>query len=211
MKPKIFQLLVCGLVFTACATTKIQNVWKDDSFAGKEFSRILVVGVFKEPAYRQLFENKMVQLLRGAGVDALSSYTVFPDSDRIREAAAKEQIRSSGIDAVLVARLVDTRRESVYVPGTTYVQDYGAPYRGPYGWYGYYGGSYQVTQTPGYTTEYDISTVETQIFDAASETSIWTVLSETSETSVVEAIESYVKALAEPLRSSGLLASAPAR
>jgi len=211
MKPKFLPLLVCALVFAGCATTKIQHVWKDDSSGGKQFSRILVVGVFKEPVYRQLFENQLAQVLRDSGVDSLSSYTLFPDSDRIREAAAKEQIRSSGIDAVLVARLVDTRKESVYVPGTTYVQGYGGPYRGPSGWYGYYGGSYQVTQTPGYTTEYNISTVETQIFDVATEASIWAVLSETTETSVVAAIESYVKALAGPLRSSGLLAHGSAR
>jgi hypothetical protein len=60
-------------------------------------------------------------------------------------------------------------------------------------------------QTPGHTTEYSISTVETRLFDVAAEKPVWTAITETSETSVDSAISSYVKAITKPLGESGLL------
>jgi len=190
------------LLLAACATTKVLNVWKDETFQGGRFSKALIVGVIEEPAYRRIFEDKMVEVLKAAGVVAYASYTVFPDPGQIDRGAAIEQIHSLGVDAVLVTRLVDSRNETIYTPGTTYVRE--DPFYGRRGWYGYYGGSYTVMQTPGHTTEYSISTVETNVFDAESEKPVWSAVTETAETSVTKAIDSYVKAIAEPLRASGL-------
>jgi hypothetical protein len=203
VKRELLSVAVAALLLTSCASTKVLNVWKDDGLQEREYSSVLVLGVIKEPAYRRLFENRMVQSLRNAGVDAHASYDIFPDTDLITEAVAVEQVQARGIDAVLVTRTVDTRNETVYTPGTTYVHGMGGPW-GRRGWYGYYGGSYEVMQTPGYTTEYSISTVETHLFDVAAEKPAWTAITETSETSVNSAIESYVKAIAKPLRDSGL-------
>ena len=203
MKRGLVWIGIAALLVTACATTKVLNVWKDEAFRGRMYSRVLVVGVIEEPAYRRLFENEMVEMLKRAGVDAHASYEIFPNTDQINEIAAVEQVRARGIDAVLVTRLVDTRSETIYTPGTTYIEPVGGRW-GHSGWYGYYGGSYQVMSTPGHTTEYSITTAETHFFDVAAEKPAWTAITETSETSVASAIQSYVKAIAEPLRASGL-------
>jgi hypothetical protein len=205
MKRRAFLSVASALLLAACSTTKVLNVWQDEAFQGERFSKVLVVGVLREPAYRRLFENEMVSALRSTGVGAYASYNVFPDTDKIERGAAVEQIHSLGVDAVLVTRLVDTRSETVYTPGTTYVQR--DPIYRRRGWYGYYGGSYTVIHTPGYATEFNISTAETNVFEVSSEQPVWTVLTETSETSVTRAIGSYVKAIADSLRSSGLFRS----
>jgi hypothetical protein len=195
---------MAALLVTACATTRVLNVWENDAFRGRTYGRLLVVGVIEEPAYRRLFENEMVEMLQRAGVEAHASYDLFPNTDQIDEIGAVGQVRARGIDAVLVTRLVDTRTETVYTPGTTYVDPVGG-LGGYRGWYDYYGGSYRVMTTPGHTTEYSITTAETHLFDVAAEKPAWTAITETSETSVAAAIQSYVKAIAEPLRESGLL------
>jgi hypothetical protein len=205
---KLLSGVALVLLLAACSTTKVLNVWKDEAFQGGRFSKTLVVGVIHEPAYRRIFEDQMVQLLKAAGVVAYAGYTVFPDPGQIDRGAAIEEIHSLGVDSVVVTRLVDSRNETVYTPGMTYVRE--DPFYGRRGWYGYYGGSYTVMQTPGHTTEYSISTVETNLFDADSEQPVWNALTETSETSVTKAINSYVKAIADPLRASGLFQAASA-
>ena len=50
-------------------------------------------------------------------------------------------------------------------------------------WYGYYDNSYRVAYSPAYSIDYDITTAETNIYDAKSEVLVWSVMTETAETS----------------------------
>lgn len=196
-------LLSFGALFLAsCSTTEVLNTWKDDT-QNQKFSNVIVVAVVKTPAYRTLLENKLVDIIKKAGVDVKTAIDILPNTDLIDEAAATAAIKNTGADGVMVVRLVDKKKEQVYTPGTTYVQGgYGGRYAG--GWYGYYGRGYQVVSTPGYTTEYSVSTVETAFFDTANNKRIWSTLTETTETSVAAAIDSYLKAISTPIKESGL-------
>lgn len=112
-------------------------------------------------------------------------------------------VAQSSADSVMMVRLVDTRQETVYTPGTTYVPGgYGGRYS--MGYYGYYGGGYTVMSTPGYTTEYNISTVETTLFSTATNKRVWSTITETTETSVKKAIDSYIKVMGKTISESGL-------
>lgn len=202
MRKNFLLLFGSVLLITACATTEVLDTWKDDSQTEK-FTTFFVLGVIKEPAYRNLLENKLVNFLKNAGVNAYPAHMFFPEADFIDEAAAAATIKEKNVDGVLVVRLVDTKNEIVYTPGTTYIEsDYGGRYNR--GWYGYYGGGYRVVSTPGYTTQYNISTVESTIFNTNTEKRIWSTLTQTSETSIPAAIDSYIQAIGNPLRSSGL-------
>jgi hypothetical protein len=202
MKKRFLLLFVSGLLLTSCATTEVLDTWKDDSQTEK-FSTIFVLAVIKEPAYRNLLENKLVNVLKDTGVTAYPTHLFFPQADQIDEAAAAAAIKEKGVDGVMVVRLVDTKNETVYTPGTTYIEDgYGGRYSR--GWYGYYGRGYRVVSTPGYTTQYNISTVESAIFNTDTKKRVWSTITQTSETSVPSAINSYIKAIGNPLKSSGL-------
>ncbi len=196
-------LFCCGIMMlSACATTEVVKTWKDDSQTQK-FSKIFVLAVVKEPAYRRLVEHKLVAILQQAGADALVTYDLFPDADLIDKAAAARAIQDNDVDGVMVVRLVDTKKETVYTPGTTYIRGgYGGRYGG--GWHGYYGGGYRRMRTPGYSTAYNISTVESTIFHAGTNERVWSTITKTTETSVASAIDSYIKAIDKPLKSSGL-------
>ena len=202
MKKRLLLLFVSGLLLTACATTEVLDTWKDDSQTEK-LTTVFVLGVIKEPAYRNLLENKLVKVLQDIGVTAYPTHLFFPQADQIDETAAADAIKEKGVDGVMVVRLVDTKNETVYTPGTTYIEgDYGGRYNR--GWYGYYGRGYRVVSTPGYTTQYNISTVESTFFKPNTENRIWSTLSQTSETTVPDAIDSYIKAIGTPLKSSDL-------
>ncbi len=196
-------LLCCGIMMlSACATTEVVKTWKDDSQTQK-FSKIFVFAVVKEPAYRRLVEHKLVAILQQAGAEAHVTYDLFPDADLIDKATAAAALKDNAVDGVMVVRLVNTKKETVYTPGTTFIRGgYDGRYGG--GWHGYYGGGYRIMRTPSYSTEYNISTVESTIFHASTNKRIWSTITKTTETSVDSAIDSYIKAIDQPLKSSGL-------
>jgi len=196
-------LLCCTLLLLpACQTTEILNTWRDEPQSEK-FSKVLVIAVLKERVYRDLLEQKLVTALMAEGINAEAASKLFPEADVMDEAMTDTAMKQAGADSVMVIRLVDTRKEVVYTPGTTYVPGgYGGRYS--MGYYGYYGGGYTVVSTPGYSTEYNISTAETTVFSAASNKRVWSTLTETTETSVNSAIDSYVRVIGKSVKASGL-------
>jgi hypothetical protein len=62
---------------TSCAGTKFLSVWKDETYSGGAFQKILIVGVSEKPTNRRVFEDELVKQLKSHGTDAVSSATVL--------------------------------------------------------------------------------------------------------------------------------------
>lgn len=202
MKTTLFLLCCALLLLSACQTTETLNTWSDDSQSHR-FSKVLVMAVLKEPVYRKLLEQKLVDALKTEGINAEATSNLYPDNDVLDEAMIDAAMKKTAADSVMVIRLVDTRKETVYTPGTVYVPGgYGGRYG--YGYYGYYGGGYSAISTPGYSTEYNIATVESTVFSAATNKRAWSTITETTETSVNAAIDSYIKVIGKSVKASGL-------
>ena len=202
MKTRLISLLCSFLLVTGCQTTEVLNVWSDDS-QGEQFSDVLVIAILKEPAYRNIVEQRLVEVLQAQGVEAESASILYPQEGPMDQDIVDGMVARSSADSVMIVRLVDARKETVYTPGTTYVPGgYGGRYS--MGYYGYYGGCYTVMSTPGYSTEYNISTVETTLFSTATNKRVWSTITETTETSVSKAIDSYIKVIGKSISESGL-------
>lgn len=202
MKTRLFLLCCALLLLSACQTTETLNTWSDDTQSHR-FNKVLVVAVLKEPVYRKLLEQKLVDALKAEGINAEATSNLYPDNDVLDEAMIDAAMKKAAADSVMVIRLVDTRKETVYTPGTVYVPGgYGGRYG--YGYYGYYGGGYSAISTPGYSTEYNIATVESTVFSAATNKRAWSTITETTETSVNAAIDSYIKVIGKSVKASGL-------
>ena len=124
----LFFLLCCTLLLPACQTTEILNIWSDDS-QKHTFNKVLIMAVLKEPVYRNLLEQKVVEALKAESINAEAASNLYPDNDVLDEAMTNTAIKQAGADSVMVIRLVDTRKETVYTPGTVYVPGgYGGRY-----------------------------------------------------------------------------------
>ena len=202
MKTSLLLLCSALLLLSGCQTTETLNTWSAGSQSEK-FTRVLVIAGLKEPAYRNLLEEKLVTTLKAENINAVALSTQYPDSGNIDKAQADAAVKETGADSVMVVRLVDTRKEFTHTPGTTYIP---GAYGGRYGmgYFGYYGGGLMAYNTPGYTTEYNISTVETTVFSAASNQRVWSTITETTDTSVKSAIDSYCKVVGKAVKASGL-------
>ena len=49
-------LFACLCLPASCATTKMTDVWKDDNYRGT-IRKVVVIGIFKEPDTRKIFED----------------------------------------------------------------------------------------------------------------------------------------------------------
>ncbi|MBW2542999.1 MAG: hypothetical protein JRF15_13005, partial [Deltaproteobacteria bacterium] len=145
-------------------------------------------------------EDHFAAALEERGANAVPSYQLLPNPDRLSKESIQQAIRGRGIQGVVVTRLIGVDEREEYVPPKTYVTPnyYGR------GLYGYYGRSYEVTHTPGYTVNTTIVKLETHLYDASSAELLWAAHSETlNPKSIDDGVASVTRKLSKRLAADG--------
>jgi len=205
IRPLVFALILAvGATTTACARmTTVEHVWRSPDWP-ESFTHVAVFGVSKRPGVRRSFETQMAAALGKIGVRATPSFQLFPGDSELRSEDIARVLGERGIDGALVVRLVAIDRERRFVGG-------GGPYPYPmfgprYGFYGHYHGAWAMTYAPGYMVDFDIFTIETNLYDVASSELVWSGLSETFDPRTVDrAIRSYTRTMVKALDQTELL------
>jgi len=114
----LFCLVTAGLGAVALsagpvhvAGYRLAEQWKDPTFPGREFAKLLVVGITSDQPTRHRFEDKFVTHLRGR-IDGVTSYSLVPDLGHVEDRAAiVTTLVTQAVDGVVSVRLVplDTR------------------------------------------------------------------------------------------------------
>ena len=185
----------------SCATkTELSGVWKSDASAIRPMNQILVIGIAENDIKRRGFEDGFATALGEQGVDAVPSYRVLPNPERLSKESIQQAIRGRGFQGVVATQLVQIDEQENYVPPQTYVTP---SYHGR-GLYGYYGRSYEVVHQPGYTVHTTIVRLETHLYDASSAELVWAAHSDTiNPTSIDDGVQSVAKKLSERLAADG--------
>jgi hypothetical protein len=194
--------LALGTGSFGCATTTIEHVWRAPDWTGS-FRHVAIFGMARLPGVRRDFETKMVAAFADVGVTATASYELFSgDGERSDEEIARV-LAEHGIDSAMVVHLVGVDTAYRAIDGSPY-----AVYGGTAdGFYRYYHGVYGMMYSPEYLLEYDIVTVETNLYSVAATNSelVWAGLSETFDPkNVDEAIESYAREMVRTVVLGGL-------
>ena len=191
-------LLVCFCLPASCATTKMTDTWKDDTYRGT-IRKVVVIGIFKEPDTRKIFEDEFADRLKARGLDATASHKIVSADEMPDKDVVIGKIRKSGADTVLVTRVVDTETVKTNVPG----QAYAVPT-----YYGYYGGyySYSYNYRPGYTETEGYAYTETNLYNVGDEKLIWSGRSKTKFSATrYELIQAFVKTMLDGLSEAKLI------
>ena len=195
--------IFASLLFFSCATTKITETWKDHRYRGTPFSDLFVIGVAKEENTRRSFENKFVEKLQAAGVQAVASSSVMESDQKIEKATILAAIEKLDIDAVLVTRLISLKEREIRSPSTS---EQGRPddYQGRY--YSDYSTAYGYAHQPAqYTTSVRVG-LETKLYDVKTEKLIWAASSKTANPkSKMKLFDAVVEALVRDLKNNKLL------
>lgn len=192
----IFLALVV-LLSSACAGTRPTMEWRDEGLAGP-YSNLVVIAAIERSTRRRVFEDMFVQELEATNVDATQSYTLMTTDVAVSRESVEAAIKGRNIDAVLVTRLLGVKEEEVYKPPNQY------DHHGNY--YRYYTHSLEQSN-PGSYRKYKILTLETNLYDTASQQLVWSIQSESIEPSTPRnLIEEQVALTIEKLNQQGLLA-----
>lgn len=203
--------MLIAMFITACATTRLTAVWKDQSYQGYP-RKIMVIGVAKKPVNRRIFEDEFVRQLKARGTDAIASYTVLRDDKKGDHTVIAAKMKEQGADAVLITRLVSKKTVQIYIPGSVYYppsayrpwRDHYPPYYGT--WRDYYGYGYQAMYTPGYIAEDEYALMETNLYNAGNDNLLWSALSETEIMgSDQNLIKSYIGVMVNSMSDHKLL------
>ena len=84
-------------VLSACASTSIENTWKDPQYSGGPISKVLVVGISTQASVRRAFEDTFGQALTQQGVQAVASYTLIPQDGQIPEETLQKAAVQAGV------------------------------------------------------------------------------------------------------------------
>lgn len=200
----VFVMLAAG-----CSSTTMSGSWKNPDYSGK-VKRIYLVGIAKEELVRRMFEDQFAHILQEHGTTGLPSYRDLPLDEENGEGAIISEVHKNGADSVLLARAIGKRNEKVVNPGRVSSYDYGpgpyypAPYYRDYG--SYYRRSHEYVYEPATVTEFEIITIEANLYDAASQSLVWSAQLETVvENNMNKLIKDFVKTVTKDLEKKGLI------
>jgi F0F1-type ATP synthase membrane subunit c/vacuolar-type H+-ATPase subunit K len=136
-------------IFGGCASNSgLVNMWRDPAYKEPPMQKMLVVAIIQNSANRRILEDAFGKQLAKRGVDAVPSYSRFPDAppDTMQ---ILDAVGQGNYDGVLVATRLRPERTTSYVPG--YVTTQPAYRVSP--WSGRYRTYWVDVMHPGYVEE----------------------------------------------------------
>ncbi|MCK4674370.1 MAG: hypothetical protein KAT61_00525 [Gammaproteobacteria bacterium] len=199
---------VAFLLFS-CANTKITQSWVEPDNK-KSYNDLLIIGIAESEQNRRAYESYFVEELSENAIEAEASYKLIKSNQKIDRDSVSKAIKGLDIDGVIVTHMVGIDEETIYRPsaGYSYGGAYGGYYRGGHygGLYSYYPHVNTYVHNPGYYTTHETYTIETSLYDVASEELVWTARSRTfSPESVDEVIVDLTKLLIKDLSDKNLI------
>ena len=166
--------VMTALILVSCASSQIIESWHEPGVVRGSVQRIIVVAVMKDEMRRRVWEDLFIKNLSQKGVTVIPSYRIFPKSAP-KEADLRDYVKDNTYAGILIVKKSGERKENYMVPGTSTVRvdSYPATTGGRYGSYGpywgYYGQSYVVEQTPAHMETELIISYEASLWDASRE------------------------------------------
>ena len=204
-----FILVAAATSLFACSSTMITGSWKNPDFNGR-VEKVYVVGIAKQETTRRIFEDGFRNQLAKLGATGIPSYADLKINEGTDQDVIAARIKANGADSVLMARAVGKRTEQVVNPGYVTNRGYGGrgyypdPYYRNYG--GYYARSYDVVYMPATVSEYQVVTIEANLYSAANGELIWSAQLETVVESDLDAlINDFIAVVTKDLKDKGLL------
>jgi hypothetical protein len=187
------------LLLAACASTSLETTWKSPDWAGPPLRRLLVVGVSQQPTVRRAFEDGFAARLGERGVSAVASYTFVPEAAEIGREALERAVAQADADGVIVTSLVKRETRTEVTPGYTP----GPPIDG---YYGGYSVAWSMHYEPPTVVQYDVVTLETQLFAVDGARLVWSGTTETfSPRDVAAETRGFADVIIRNLRDQGLI------
>ncbi|HEX7811669.1 MAG TPA: hypothetical protein VF460_07150 [Burkholderiales bacterium] len=195
-------LLLVAAGLYACASTTLDNSWRDPKYSGGPVTKVLVTGISNQASVRRAFEETFAQALTQAGVKAVTSHSLIPQDGQIEEDILKNAVEQAGADGVLITRMVGRQTDIAMTPTPVAPSAYGM--RGHYtqfyatSWNGYY--------EPTVVQQFNYVLTETTLFRSDAPEPVWSGTARTLDpTDVRKATADFAKVVIAALKKEGLI------
>jgi len=204
------------VMMTGCATVSMVDSWKDPKLPPKSYRDFLVVGISQKWQMRQVFEEVFTAELRKRGISATPSYTITGVEEKPSRESLERAVRSTSADAVITARIVATKQETVKSSGYVMTdRGYTNPIFSrddvmPVDLFGFYGASTVSYATfdskPVDVTTSTTTTIETNLFDVATKKLVWSNTANAVEPAgFITASEDFAKVVIKAMSKEGFI------
>lgn len=208
-KASCLLLFMTVLTFSCSTPTYITNFWKSDAAPAKTYKSIFIAALVSNVNAKNAIENNLANAAAAKGYKVVKSIDAFPPNFSKENPADKtamlNKIQQQGCDAIFTVTLLDKESETRYVPGSGAY----APYP-RYGFYGSFWGYYSYWSPrmydPGYYTTDKTYVMESNVYDAQTESLLFSIQSSTMNPNGIDDFtKSYTAALVKELEKQGLL------
>jgi len=199
--PKLFRLFLCLLLVTiaaACSPIKKLEVWKEETYSTHP-QKLLLIAIAKRDRTRRQAENVLANQLVKRGLEAIPSYKVLPQEEKLDRQAVEAKVRELGFDSVLVARSISQKEITNHQYGGVILGGTAVYSNG--GWYGY---GYGYTYNREYDSDYFI--ISNKLYDVDSERPAWSYLVQIKvDGSRERAINQLIPTIVKQLEASDII------
>ena len=212
IKPLALIALLTVSLLAGCSGTTVSGAWRNPDYAGA-VRKIYVVGIAGQDLNRRIFEEEFAKRLQGYGAVGVASYKDLPDPQTAGKEAIGERVKANGADSILMVRMAGNRSGDADDSGWVrrgYGYDYSHPYAPDYvyrDWGSYYERCcYTTSYVPPTMAQYQVATIEANLYSAASGELIWAAqLEAVIDAHTVSQIADFAETVSRELRQQGLL------
>ena len=181
----------------------------------KPVKKVYIVGVSKQETGRRSFEDEFGQKLKEYGIATVFSYKDLKNNQEADLDLITEKVKANGADTLLLTRILGRRTEEVVNPGRVSGYSSAPSYYGrgsyrpePYyrNYRSYYDRRYEMTYEPATITQFQVLTLESNLYDAASGELIWSAQLETVlDGTMQELIHDFIEVVTRDLHEQGVI------
>jgi hypothetical protein len=208
--------VIATLAAVGCATnpTSINAQWVSPSIAdASRVQNVLVIAALRDSTQRRLLEDRMVEALGAAGVEAVQSHRFLADAAEVSEDQLREAVAAAGASHVMISSISGMTTDVRVTPGMVTGPGWGPGWgrttsMGP-GWRGmssYYNTAWARSIPPEVRTTQNLHG-DTRLFDVASSEVVWSTATTTvtSRGNVATQIDGFVRLIVDTLKRDSLI------
>jgi hypothetical protein len=172
---KLFSGLIISLIIFSCSpSTELTDIYSDQAFAGKEFKKILVLGITTDEWKKKVYENEFRSQFLNYDVEVLMAWQELPKGEQLNRETFEKYFREKNVDAILVAiEGGESSDKTLYSGGGSshvYV-----------GFYGFYASTASYYFNSEFLAEEKIVHMRTNLYETTEGKIIWSAKSQSFE------------------------------
>jgi hypothetical protein len=185
----LFLLAGCGVIKSA------HNIWFNETYLGRQFENVLVIGVAQKLTYRNFLEGELVNRIKRKGINAFPSSAALSYTNKLTRETVFDAVEKLSVDCFLIISLMPGDREGKTIYD---LQKDTNPYT-------YYSGLTEPSTKLRIEQNSSRFFLKAALYDAASEKLAWSLTSQKTFNLSSKSLNAAARVIFQKLRKEDLI------